>query len=484
MQNIHSTFTSLFTTLPELPTTSIPVNYIPTQPILDTSPTEQEILMAVSKLRRHKAPGPSRFTTENLLQWIHNEDKTNWNNCILLIQQIFMSGLVPQRLGFSNSVLLPKPDGGIRGIGHLETLWKVIAIIIKDRILDAVTIEDSLHGFLPTRGTSSAIIEAKLHLDTTIATGSTIYQVFIDLSKAYDSISRPKLLQFLQAYGMDPHLLSLLQNFWDQLWLAPKQGQFFGPKIKSNCGVTQGDPLSPIHFNIVVDVVLWEARRQHPTFLDIHTIFYADDGLISGQHKQRIQTFLNTLVTLFENVGLKTNVGNTKLLVGRSIIPNHRICSPVYYRRYGGDAPSYQEYIKEIIECRICRKTMQRKSIPRHMTQQHDIYERPQRRSVITPMFIQPPQLYTLSIPTDHDPFDCPVPSRPAICKTKYGLRSHFAHRHWMDDLIILEKAPYNDVPTVFCSAQTLAQHNIFNQISAFAVPSDSNIDSNNMLTN
>jgi retron-type reverse transcriptase len=112
--------------------------------------------------------------------------------------------------------------------------------------------------------------------------------------------------------------------------LAPKQAGFYGKPIKSNRVVTQGDPLSPILFNIVVDAVVREARRRHHTLNDLNTIFYADDGLISGSTKQHIQTYLNTIVELFQLMGLQTNVNKTKTLVGRAQIPTHRISTPVY----------------------------------------------------------------------------------------------------------------------------------------------------------
>jgi hypothetical protein len=104
---------------------------------------------------------------------------------------------------------------------------------------------------------------------------------------------------------------------------------------------------------------------------------------------------------------------------------------------------------------------MQRKSLAQHMVKQHDIFECPERRSVISTMFEQPPQTYNISIPTEDDPFDCPVSTCPAIFKTRYGLRSNFAHRHWNDDLIILEEGPLQRCPNclMFCSNTFTEQH-------------------------
>jgi hypothetical protein len=114
---------------------------------------------------------------------------------------------------------------------------------------------------------------------------------------------------------MGPQTLALLTQFWENLWLAPKQGDFFGhPISKSNRGITQGDPLSPILFNIIVDAVVSESRHRHPDFNNISTIFYADDGLISGLVKHHVQQYLDTIVDLFQLVGLRTNVTKTQKL--------------------------------------------------------------------------------------------------------------------------------------------------------------------------
>jgi hypothetical protein len=63
---------------------------------------------------------------------------------------------------------------GVRGIALLEPIWKVISTIIKERITDAVNFDHALHGFRSERGTTTVIIEAKLQMDTMMATGKTM----------------------------------------------------------------------------------------------------------------------------------------------------------------------------------------------------------------------------------------------------------------------------------------------------------------------
>jgi hypothetical protein len=103
-------------------------------------------------------------------------------------------------------------EAGVRDISLLEIIWKIILIIIKVCILDNGNFYDTLHRLLPRQGNTTAIIEAKLHQDTNIAANNTTYQVFIDLAKTYDSVSRKKLLAILLRRGVGPNIIARLAN--------------------------------------------------------------------------------------------------------------------------------------------------------------------------------------------------------------------------------------------------------------------------------
>jgi hypothetical protein len=123
MQEIHNTFHQLYNRDTNLPANNIPINYIAT-PIPNHPPNDFEITIAAQKLRLHKAPGPSGLKAEDIIQWMKDKAQTNWIKLSNLIQHVFATGQIPQRLTFSTLVLLPKSDGGVRGIGLLETIWK------------------------------------------------------------------------------------------------------------------------------------------------------------------------------------------------------------------------------------------------------------------------------------------------------------------------------------------------------------------------
>ena len=57
-------------------------------------------------------------------------------------------------------------------------------------------------------------------------------------------------------YGLGPNLDRLLNNYWKWQRIFPKPGKFLGTEFGTRIEVTQGDPTSPMVFNIVVNVVV------------------------------------------------------------------------------------------------------------------------------------------------------------------------------------------------------------------------------------
>jgi hypothetical protein len=144
---------------------------------------------------------------------------------------------------------------------------------------------------------------------------------------------------------------------------------------------------------------------------------------------------------------LSTRATDTR--VSLLLIPTSCISTPVYNRLYGGDAPSYPEYMTQLIHCNVCDQQMQRRSLPRHLQNQHNIYQRPTRRTIISPMFDAPPETYRISM-NNTDPVDCPVLDCPATVENRYHMRAHFCFRHWNDTVIIAEEGqhPYPRCPS------------------------------------
>ena len=71
-----------------------------------------------------------------------------------------------------------------------------------------------------------------------------------------DPLDRVICMEILRGYGLGNNLKRLLHWYWEGLVVVPKAGKFVGQPCGMEIGVTQGNPVSPTIFNIVVDAVV------------------------------------------------------------------------------------------------------------------------------------------------------------------------------------------------------------------------------------
>ena len=116
----------------------------------------------------------------------------------------------------------------------------------------------------------------------------------------------------------------------------------------------QGDPLSPHIFNAVVDVVArhWatvmveeaeeRGERGHEGRHQVY-LFNADNGMVKLSNPRWLQDTFNTLVNLFDRVGLRNNVGKTVGMVCRTYQAAGTQSEAAYGRHIKVEGPTYQE---------------------------------------------------------------------------------------------------------------------------------------------
>ena len=146
--------------------------------------------------------------------------------------------------------------------------------------------------------------------------------------------------------------------------------------------MTQGDPMSPTIFNVVVDAVVchWfkltveEAekrgeRGKEGRYQD--ALFYADDGTVASSDTCWIQWAFNALVGLFKRLGLQTNVGKTVSMLCRPCPAAGNQSEASYRRNMTGEGPTYCERQRERVECRDCGKGVAAGLLESHPMIQH-----------------------------------------------------------------------------------------------------------------
>jgi hypothetical protein len=168
-----------------------------------------------------------------------------------------------------------------------------------------------------------------------------IFEIFIDLKMAYDTLDRECMLEILEWYGTGALTLQLPCQFWDNQLVVAKQGGNFGVALPAMRGVAQGDTVSPTIFNIVVDAIIrhWlnlilddgsEVIGFCQTVREQLVLFYADDRLLASRNQLWLQMALSCLCELFERVGLRMNMKKMKTMTCTPGYISGQVTLPAY----------------------------------------------------------------------------------------------------------------------------------------------------------
>jgi exonuclease III len=436
--------------------------------INDAPPDEDEVVAILNKLRNNKAAGVSGLTAEDLKSWHEAAQVTEageepdrvavvlWAKVLEMVRLVFEEGEIPRAFSQGIFVLIPKAKAGeFRGIALLEIIYKLVSSIINSRIQAGVTFHDAIHGFRPGRGTSTAIMEAKLLAQVHCRSDDPLYMVFIDLKKAYDTLDRTQAMRILKEYGVGANLRRAIRLIWEGDTMVPRQSGYFGRAFRARRGVRQGDIMSPLIFNIMVDVVIRHWQHQHPNSAET-VIFYADDGMLAGTDAEQLQESLDIVTKGFGSLGLKMNAEKTEFMVMSGGNRKVRLSTVAYARKCTGEGLTHRARQAQKVQCLQCGAIVGRQYLKIHrqtakcqkaslsFAPPTPVRERVAVEQAVSP--VHDSNTYRTSIPRGHGnvvrcPADgCRFEIAPAKSSKRRELRLHFRTRHLEDTIIIEEE--------------------------------------------
>lgn len=126
---------------------------------------------------------------------------------------------------------------------------------------------------------------------------------FLDFRKAFDSIFHDSLITAARRWGPPSTLVAYISDLYRKATTT-----ILGDETSINRGVLQGDPLSPLLFNITLDWALEELSQDLGIEVNgnrISNIAYADDVALIATTKIGMQIQLNALKSAAQKVGLE-----------------------------------------------------------------------------------------------------------------------------------------------------------------------------------
>ena len=179
-----------------------------------------------------------------------------------VITAVWRAGSVPASWRHALITPLPKKGsrfdrGNYRRISLLDVESKVYLLVLLARIrgyLDACFLDEQ-HGFRPNRGPGDGQFCFRRLVEVAASHAVPVFAGLVDFKQAFDSLDRATLWALLQAYGVHPKLVALLQDLYDGSTASVRANGHTSPPFPVTAGVRQGCPLSPTLFNVYMDFV-------------------------------------------------------------------------------------------------------------------------------------------------------------------------------------------------------------------------------------
>ncbi|BHF83864.1 hypothetical protein SprV_0902701200 [Sparganum proliferum] len=237
----------------------------PTYAVPCDSPSEEEIVDAIRKLRNNKAAGEDgipaeifKSCVETLAPWLHE-----------VIERAWRDEVVPDDWGLGILVpILKKGDKtrceNYRDICLIDVAAKIFAIVLLRRfqtVCDSRTGPNQA-GFRAGRGCADQIFTLRRILEFRHSYQQPTAVCFVDFAAAFDSVHRESLWRIMALDGVPAKIIAMIKAYYRsttaRVLVRNNLSQPFG--IRSD--VRQGCILSPILFNYAIDWILGRALRD------------------------------------------------------------------------------------------------------------------------------------------------------------------------------------------------------------------------------
>ena len=280
--------------------------------------TVSEVRAILLSLNINKGPGADNIRAEDL--------KNNANTFAPIITNIFNNSIDTSKIPtvLKKALVVPIYKSGVkdivtnyRPISILSAINQIFEELFLTRLLKFIEnnhlLSDKQYGFRKGKSTNSLLGEFSDKINTSLNKNLHTLVMFIDFSKAFDTLNHNKIIEKLYKVGIRGIPLKWLKNYLSFRNFKVKIESSKSAERNITHGVPQGSKLGPILFIIYINDLL--------NILDKSTVFaYADDISIIIDHvnldsaRDKMQNEIHKVVRWCHDNGLVLNAKKSKVM--------------------------------------------------------------------------------------------------------------------------------------------------------------------------
>lgn len=276
---------------------------------------DEEVIGVIDDLKPNSSPGLDGMTAMILKQ-----TKLNIASHIcFMINKIMETGFCPEE--FKISMIIPvhkqgdkKSVSNYRPIALTSTLTKIFEKTIKKRLLSFLIKHNIIcsgqFGFQEKKSTEDAISALTSAIYTNLDNKKPGLCVFLDLKKAFDTISHEQMLNSLNRIGIRGKVYKLFESYLTCRKQCVKCCGLISDVRTTSWGIPQGTVLGPILFLIYINGLLKiEGSHKLIGFADDIAVYYEGKNWV--EVKTRAEEGMTKIIRWLHEKKLTLNIDKT-----------------------------------------------------------------------------------------------------------------------------------------------------------------------------
>lgn len=268
----------------------------------------EDVAEKINKIRMKAAAGPDGFQKEHLLI----------PGLPTILAKLFnilcYCSYFPSVWKENRTTLIPKankPSSLVenwRPITIGPILGRIFSSIIDGRIRRGIVLNPRQKGFTAESGCKINIDLLSAALDYSKKKKGGVFTI-VDISKAFDTVPHSAIIPCLARKGVPTPITELISNMYKEGKTIIRTRDNMGVEITILRGVKQGDPLSPLLFNLCLEPLL-ELIEQQTSGISINEIrkipvlAFADDVVLLGADVREAQRQVDMLSEYLSGFGM------------------------------------------------------------------------------------------------------------------------------------------------------------------------------------